>query len=171
MSAEDVASSADMVLVSLPTPPIVQSVCLDCVLKGSRVRTLIDLSTTGPTVAGVVAKAASARGVSWVDSPVSGGIGGATKGPGRDGVVQEGDVSGCRPGVEDIRQDVLRRRKAWARANRQARQQSAGRRGDRAVVGSRGHGRERASTRRRSATSSTPAADATARRKTSFPSR
>ena len=30
---------------------------------------------------------------------------------GRDGVVQEGDVSGCRPGVEDVRQDVLRRRK------------------------------------------------------------
>jgi len=31
-------------------------------------------------VAGIVAKAASERGVAWVDSPVSGGIGGATKG-------------------------------------------------------------------------------------------
>jgi 3-hydroxyisobutyrate dehydrogenase-like beta-hydroxyacid dehydrogenase len=79
-SAEEVASSAEMVLISLPTPPIVQSVCLSSVLKGSRLKTLIDLSTTGPSVAGIVAKAASERGVSWVDSPVSGGIGGATKG-------------------------------------------------------------------------------------------
>ena len=81
-SAEDVASSADMVFLSLPTPPIVQAVCLGerGVLKGTRIQTLIDLSTTGPTVAGVVAKAAAAHGVSWVDSPVSGGVAGATKG-------------------------------------------------------------------------------------------
>ena len=79
-SAEDVASSADIVLISLPTPPIVQAVSLGSILKGNRLKTLIDLSTTGPTVAGIVAKAASERGVAWVDSPVSGGIGGATKG-------------------------------------------------------------------------------------------
>src|SRR4030095_6203410 len=66
---------------SLPTPPIVQAVSLGerGILRGSRLKTLIDLSTTGPTVAGVVAKAASERGVAWVDSPVSGGIGGAPK--------------------------------------------------------------------------------------------
>jgi 3-hydroxyisobutyrate dehydrogenase-like beta-hydroxyacid dehydrogenase len=40
----------------------------------------VDLSTTGPTVAAVVAKAAAERGVAWVDSPVSGGVGGAAKG-------------------------------------------------------------------------------------------
>jgi 3-hydroxyisobutyrate dehydrogenase-like beta-hydroxyacid dehydrogenase len=79
-SAEDVASSADLVFISLPTPPIVQSVCLGSILKGTRLKTLIDVSTTGPTVAGVVAKAAAERGVAWVDSPVSGGVGGATKG-------------------------------------------------------------------------------------------
>jgi len=79
-SAEDVASSADLVFISLPTPPTVQSVCLGGILKGTRLKTLIDLSTTGPTVAGVVAKAAAERGVAWVDSPVSGGVGGATKG-------------------------------------------------------------------------------------------
>ena len=50
------------------------------ILKGNRLKTLVDLSTTGPTVAEIVAKAASERGVAWVDSPVSGGIGGATKG-------------------------------------------------------------------------------------------
>jgi 3-hydroxyisobutyrate dehydrogenase-like beta-hydroxyacid dehydrogenase len=81
-SPEDVASRADIVLTSLPTPAVVQSVVLGDhgVLKGSRVRTLIDLSTTGPSVAGVIARAAAERGVAWVDSPVSGGVAGATKG-------------------------------------------------------------------------------------------
>jgi 3-hydroxyisobutyrate dehydrogenase-like beta-hydroxyacid dehydrogenase len=81
-SAQDVGSSADMVFISLPTPPIVQAVCVGerGILNGSRLKTLIDLSTTGPTVAGVVAKSAKERGVAWVDSPVSGGVGGATKG-------------------------------------------------------------------------------------------
>jgi 3-hydroxyisobutyrate dehydrogenase-like beta-hydroxyacid dehydrogenase len=79
-SAEEVASSADIVLMSLPTPAIVQAVSLGSILKGTRLKTLVDLSTTGPTVAGVVAKAAGERGVAWVDSPVSGGVAGATKG-------------------------------------------------------------------------------------------
>jgi 3-hydroxyisobutyrate dehydrogenase-like beta-hydroxyacid dehydrogenase len=81
-SAEEVASSADIVLMSLPTPQVVQAVSLGerGILNGSRLKTLIDLSTTGPSVAGVVAKAAGERGVAWVDSPVSGGVAGAVKG-------------------------------------------------------------------------------------------
>ena len=81
-SPEDVASKAEVVLLSLPMPSVVQAVCLGDkgVLKGSRVKTLIDLSTSGPSVAKVVAKAAGERGVSWVDSPVSGGVTGAAKG-------------------------------------------------------------------------------------------
>lgn len=81
-SAEDVASKAEVVFISLPTPPIVQAVTTGegGVLRGSKMQVLVDLSTTGPTVAGVAAKACAARNVAWVDSPVSGGIGGATKG-------------------------------------------------------------------------------------------
>jgi 3-hydroxyisobutyrate dehydrogenase-like beta-hydroxyacid dehydrogenase len=81
-SAEEVASKAEVVFISLPTPPIVQVVALGDkgILKGSRVKTMIDLSTTGPSVAKVVAKAAGERGVAWVDSPVSGGVTGAAKG-------------------------------------------------------------------------------------------
>jgi 3-hydroxyisobutyrate dehydrogenase-like beta-hydroxyacid dehydrogenase len=81
-SPDEVASAADIVFTSLPTPPIVQAVCLGerGILKGTRVKTLVDLSTTGPSVAGVVAKAAAERGVAWVDSPVSGGVAGAMKG-------------------------------------------------------------------------------------------
>ena len=81
-SAEDVASQAEVVFISLPTPPIVQVVSLGDkgILKGSRVKTMIDLSTTGPSVAKVVAQAAGERGVAWADSPVSGGVTGAAKG-------------------------------------------------------------------------------------------
>ena len=79
-SPADVASKAEVVFLSLPTPPVLQAVAIDGVLKGTKVKTLIDLSTTGPSVAKVVAKAAAEQGVAWVDSPVSGGIGGATKG-------------------------------------------------------------------------------------------
>ena len=79
-SPADVASKAEVVFLSLPTPPVLQAVAIDGVLKGTAVKTMIDLSTTGPSVAKVVAKAAAEKGVAWVDSPVSGGIGGATKG-------------------------------------------------------------------------------------------
>jgi len=79
-SPAEVASKTDVVFLSLPTPPVLQAVAIDGVLKGTAVKTMIDLSTTGPSVAKVVAKAAADKGVAWVDSPVSGGIMGATKG-------------------------------------------------------------------------------------------
>ena len=79
-SPADVASKTEVVFLSLPTPPVLQTVAIDGVLKGTAVKTMIDLSTTGPSVAKVVAKAAGEKGVAWVDSPVSGGITGATKG-------------------------------------------------------------------------------------------
>ena len=81
-SALDVANSAEVMMMSLPTPPIVQAVCLGetGILAGSKIRTLIDLSTTGPSVATVVGAAAAGRRIAWVDSPVSGGVTGAAKG-------------------------------------------------------------------------------------------
>src|SRR5262245_11723969 len=81
-SAHDVASRAAVVLMSLPTPQVVQAVSLgeSGIVAGSAVKTLIDLSTTGPSVASIVARGAAERGVAWVDSPVSGGVAGATKG-------------------------------------------------------------------------------------------
>ena len=77
-----VASAAEMVLVSLPTPWVVREVALGSngVAAGSRVKTLVDLSTTGPRVATEVARALSAKGIAAVDAPVSGGVTGAQKG-------------------------------------------------------------------------------------------
>src|SRR5688572_20627914 len=70
-SAEEVASVADVVCMSLPTPGVVQAVSLGerGILRGLRAKTLIDVSTTGPSVAAIVARAAADRGVAWVDSP------------------------------------------------------------------------------------------------------
>jgi 3-hydroxyisobutyrate dehydrogenase-like beta-hydroxyacid dehydrogenase len=81
-SAAEVASAADIVLVSLPTPDIVRNVALGekGIARGNRVRTLIDLSTTGPGVSNIVAKELTQRNISWVDSPVSGGVKGAVAG-------------------------------------------------------------------------------------------
>jgi 3-hydroxyisobutyrate dehydrogenase-like beta-hydroxyacid dehydrogenase len=81
-SAADVASLAPIVFVSLPTPAVVQAVALTAggLISGSAVKTVIDVSTTGPGVAGTVARALAEKGITYVDSPVSGGIAGAVKG-------------------------------------------------------------------------------------------
>ena len=81
-SPADVASQAEIVLVSLPTPDIVKTVALaDAgVVAGSKVKTFVDLSTTGPRVAMEVAQALSERGITALDAPVSGGPSGAEKG-------------------------------------------------------------------------------------------
>jgi 3-hydroxyisobutyrate dehydrogenase-like beta-hydroxyacid dehydrogenase len=79
-SANDVGDSADIVFVSLPTPTIVQSVVLDGIGRGSRTKIIVDLSTSGPGMAGRVSAALKERGIAWIDAPVSGGIAGAKAG-------------------------------------------------------------------------------------------
>jgi 3-hydroxyisobutyrate dehydrogenase-like beta-hydroxyacid dehydrogenase len=81
-SPEEVASTAPIVLMSLPTPNVVQAVALGerGLVLGSSVRTVIDLSTTGPGMATIVARALAERNIVWVDSPVSGGMAGAKAG-------------------------------------------------------------------------------------------
>lgn len=81
-SAKDVADTAATVCISLPTPNIVRDVVLgqNGLIEGKGVKTIIDLSTTGPGVATVVSNALRERGISWVDAPVSGGIKGAREG-------------------------------------------------------------------------------------------
>ncbi|CAN5253750.1 NAD(P)-dependent oxidoreductase [soil metagenome] len=82
-SPAEVASQAEIVLVSLPTPDIVREVALGGnagIINGSKVRLMIDLSTTGPGVASEVAGKLAERQIGWVDSPVSGGMTGAKAG-------------------------------------------------------------------------------------------
>lgn len=77
-----VASTTEIVLLSLPTPAIVRTVVLgnQGVIAGTKVRTVVDLSTTGARVEQEIGAALAAKGISLVDSPVSGGVAGATKG-------------------------------------------------------------------------------------------
>jgi len=81
-SAAEVASDVETVLVSLPTPDIVKAVALgpDGIADGSAVKTFVDLSTTGSRMAQTIAEGLAEKGIVAVDSPVSGGVGGAEKG-------------------------------------------------------------------------------------------
>lgn len=82
-SPAEVASQAETVLLSLPMPDVVRSVALggnDGVINGSRVKTVIDLSTTGPGAAAQIAGLLADRSIGWVDAPVSGGVTGAKAG-------------------------------------------------------------------------------------------
>jgi 3-hydroxyisobutyrate dehydrogenase-like beta-hydroxyacid dehydrogenase len=81
-SPAEVASRVATVLVSLPTPDVVKSVAVSDggIIGGTKVKTFIDLSTTGPRVATEVATALAAKGIVALDAPVSGGPAGAEKG-------------------------------------------------------------------------------------------
>jgi 3-hydroxyisobutyrate dehydrogenase-like beta-hydroxyacid dehydrogenase len=81
-SPAEVATAAEIVLMCLPMPAIVQAVATgpQGILGGSKVRTVIDLSTTGPSVAIAVAREFAPRGITLVDAPVSGGVAGAKNG-------------------------------------------------------------------------------------------
>jgi len=81
-STREVAAAVETVLVSLPTPDIVRAVALgeNGIASGGRIKTFIDLSTTGPRVAAEIADGLEKKGIAAVDSPVSGGVGGASKG-------------------------------------------------------------------------------------------
>jgi 3-hydroxyisobutyrate dehydrogenase-like beta-hydroxyacid dehydrogenase len=82
-SAAAVGAAAEIVLVSLPTPDIVQKVVLgpEGIAHGGRARLLVDLSTTGPRTAGAIASELAVAGrVTMLDAPVSGGVAGAQNG-------------------------------------------------------------------------------------------
>jgi 3-hydroxyisobutyrate dehydrogenase-like beta-hydroxyacid dehydrogenase len=81
-SAAAVASEAEIVLVSLPTPPIVEACALGPkgVIEGTKVKIFIDTSTTGATYAKKIATGLAKKNIVSVDSPVSGGLIGAEKG-------------------------------------------------------------------------------------------
>jgi 3-hydroxyisobutyrate dehydrogenase-like beta-hydroxyacid dehydrogenase len=81
-SVQAVADAVDTVLISLPTPDIVKDVTTGNkgLIHGSKVKTVVDLSTTGAGMAQWVHAALAVKGIEFVDSPVSGGRGGAIAG-------------------------------------------------------------------------------------------
>ncbi|HLQ77976.1 MAG TPA: NAD(P)-dependent oxidoreductase [Terriglobia bacterium] len=81
-SPQAVGSACEIVLLCLPTPPIVHTVALgpNGVSDGNRVRIVVDMSTTGAAYARRIAEGLAAKGMIGVDAPVSGGLAGAANG-------------------------------------------------------------------------------------------
>ncbi len=82
-SAADVASKCEIVITMLPDGPEVDAAILGPggVLEGARAGALvIDMSSISPLVAQKVGKACAAKGVDFLDAPVSGGEPGAVAG-------------------------------------------------------------------------------------------
>ena len=82
-SPKAAAEGADAVMFSLPTPGILRAAVSgpDGVLNSAgKGAVLIDFSTVDPATTKELAKAAADKGVAFLDSPVSGGVAGATNG-------------------------------------------------------------------------------------------
>jgi 3-hydroxyisobutyrate dehydrogenase-like beta-hydroxyacid dehydrogenase len=81
-STKDVADRAETVLASLPSLQASLEVATGTggVIEGKRVRRFVDLSTVGSHVAVRIHDALAKRNIVQLDSPVSGGVGGAEKG-------------------------------------------------------------------------------------------
>jgi len=81
-SPADVADRVETVMASLPSLQISQKVALGegGVIHGKRVKRFVDLSTTGSRVAAEISAALAKKNIVQIDSPVSGGVGGANKG-------------------------------------------------------------------------------------------
>ena len=81
-SPADVADRVETVMASLPSLQISEKVATGegGVIHGKRIKRFIDLSTTGSGVAAKIAAALVKKNIIQIDSPVSGGVGGARKG-------------------------------------------------------------------------------------------
>lgn len=81
-SPKDVADRTETVLASLPSLQISLDVATgkDGVIEGKRVKRLVDLSTTGSQMAVRIHGLLAQKNIVQIDSPVSGGVGGAEKG-------------------------------------------------------------------------------------------
>jgi 2-hydroxy-3-oxopropionate reductase len=76
ISCADVASRSDLVITMLPDGPDVEKAVLGRggVLDGARSgSTLVDMSSINPAVSQKIDGACAAKGIAFVDSPVSGG--------------------------------------------------------------------------------------------------
>jgi 3-hydroxyisobutyrate dehydrogenase-like beta-hydroxyacid dehydrogenase len=81
-SPQDVADRVETVMASLPSLAISKKVALGegGVIQGKRIKRFIDLSTTGSRVAAEIFAELAKKSIVQIDSPVSGGVGGAKKG-------------------------------------------------------------------------------------------
>ena len=78
-SAAEVATSAPIVMASVPTPAVAKATA-EAIAAAPGLQVFVDLSTSGPAAAQAIDKLLAAKGVAAVDAPVSGGVTGAANG-------------------------------------------------------------------------------------------
>jgi 3-hydroxyisobutyrate dehydrogenase-like beta-hydroxyacid dehydrogenase len=81
-SPKEIADRTETVMASLPSPSVSLEVATGAggVIEGSRVKRYVDLSTIGSQTAVQIHDLLAERNIFALDSPVSGGVGGAEKG-------------------------------------------------------------------------------------------
>ncbi|OBA84331.1 oxidoreductase [Mycobacterium sp. 1164966.3] len=81
-SPREVADRVETVMASLPSPTASLEVATGAtgVIKGSRVKRYVDLSTVGSRTAARIHELLAVRNIVTIDCPVSGGVGGAERG-------------------------------------------------------------------------------------------
>ncbi|AWP73817.1 NAD(P)-dependent oxidoreductase [Bordetella bronchiseptica] len=81
-SPQAMADQVSTVVVSLPTPAVVEEVLTGAqgLIHGKAVKFIVDTSTTGPEVSKRAAERLAGRAIQLVDAPVSGGTSGAADG-------------------------------------------------------------------------------------------
>lgn len=79
VSAKEMASLVEVVLLCLPMPRVVVDVAAE-VAQGDKVRIVVDLSTTGPSATKEVEALLKAKNIAMLGAPVSGGTVAAEKG-------------------------------------------------------------------------------------------
>jgi 3-hydroxyisobutyrate dehydrogenase-like beta-hydroxyacid dehydrogenase len=81
-SLQELGDACDAVFLCLPSPASVEAVAIgkDGLASCTRVRHIIDLSTTGPETSQRISAALQGSGKSLVDAPISGGLAGARAG-------------------------------------------------------------------------------------------
>ncbi|OBH82676.1 oxidoreductase [Mycobacterium scrofulaceum] len=78
-SPKEVADRAETVMASLPTPIASLEVATG-LTEGARIKRYVDLSTVGARTATQIHRRLAERGITALDSPVSGGVNGAERG-------------------------------------------------------------------------------------------
>ena len=144
-SPKDVADRAETVMASLPSLQASLEVATgkDGVIEGKLVKRFVDLSTVGSHMAVRIHDLLAKRNIVQLDSPVSGGVGGAEKGT--LAVMVSGpkaDFEAVKPALARDRQGVLHRRKTRLGADHEARQQLPVGDRDGRDLGGRGDGRQ-----------------------------
>jgi 3-hydroxyisobutyrate dehydrogenase-like beta-hydroxyacid dehydrogenase len=98
---------ADVVLMSLPTPDVVERVAREAIAAMTPGSVLVDHSTSPPALMREIAATAAERGIEFLDAPVSGGQAGARRGTLSVMVGGNAEVlARCRPLFEAIGENI-----------------------------------------------------------------